>query len=330
MNTPLPLKCFFRGRLELGNERTFEKVKSHYLNRIETMYKADVFFNIEVDFQEEEFAIELSRETMQLSEKTYRKSMDLLRELAQYGLAGRIKGWAIDSGRIIGEDIIFPNNTKDAVVALKEAFKLSKVPGNETSAIELINASLSSFERNPLAYDRRGFISYQLGKYADAISDFEKSIALFKNNPEPYYGLGRCYFEMENWEQAKAELSSAMKVSLPRESIYHTSRLYLGIALHKLGDQAAAKVELEAFIARKNDDSEHNQKKQYLAHKYLGKILIHFKNEAKALEQFSLAYLLGHEYDKKLKKPDLPPGNVHLISEVAIARKSKKRIAQPG
>jgi tetratricopeptide (TPR) repeat protein len=331
MNTPLPLKCFFRGRLELGSEKTFEKVKTHYLNRIETMYRTDVFFTIENDFREEEFAIEFSRDTMQLSEKVYKKSMDLLRELAQYGLAGRIKGWAIDSGRIIGEDIIFPDNTKDVVVALKEAYELSQEPGNENLAIKKITESLDIFDRNPLAYDRRGFISYQLGKFTDAIIDFEKSIALFKDNPEPYYGLGRCYFELQDWAKAKEGFSTVVKVSLPREPIYHTSRLFLGMTLYKLGEHDAAMIELDAFLKRKHDSTEHNSKKEYLAHKFLGKIYIKRGNDPKSLEHFNLAYLLGQKYDKSLKKPEPPPpGNGKLISEAAIAPKSRKRVAQPG
>jgi tetratricopeptide (TPR) repeat protein len=331
MNSPLPLKCFFRGRIELGNEATYEKVKLHYLNRFEKMYKNDVCFSIEENFLEETFAIELTRDTIQLPEKSYRKSMELLRELSQYALAGRIKGWAIDSGRIIGEDVILPNNSKDAVVSYREALKISKSPGNEIKAIEQLNNSLISFERNPLAYDRRGFLSYKMGKYKDAIVDFEKSIAIFKNNPEPYYGLARCYQVAEDWTQMEAVLAIAMKASLPREAIYHTCRLYHGIAQFQLGNFDAAKVDLDAFINRPYSEDDHNLKKLYLGHKYLGKIYIRMGDNNKSLEHFNTSYSLSQIHDpiahmdiqaKEIKAKQVADG-------LNAAKPTKKRKAAP-
>ncbi len=310
MNSPLPLKCFFRGRLEFGNERTFELVKGHYLHRVEAMYKNNVFFNIENDFKEGDLAIELTRETLSLSEKCYRESMLFLRELAQFSLAGRIKGWAIDSGRVVCEDVILPSNQKDAVVTFQEAINISLVPGNEIRAIELINDSLKSFTRNPLAYDRRGFISYKLGKYDDAIIDFEKSIKLFKDNPEPHYGLGRCYQVKEDWVKMKESLMAAMKASLPRESIYHTSRLYLGIALTELGEYEAAEREFLAFTQREYHVEDHNYRKRYLAYKYLGKLALRKNEISKASDYFHQAFTLAQVFDNKIKHSDVYPHNL--------------------
>jgi tetratricopeptide (TPR) repeat protein len=323
MNSPLPLKCFFRGRLEFGNERTFEKVKTHFLNRIETMYRSDVLFSLETDFKEEEFAIELTRDTLALPEKSYRKSMDLLKELAQYGLAGRIKGWAIDTGRVIWADTILPNNEKDAVVTFKEALSISTLPGNEIKAIQLLNESLTSFKRNPLAYDRRGFISYKMGKYDDAIVDFEKSIKLFKDNPEPHYGLGRCHQMKEDWTKMKQSMLDAMKSSLPRESIYHTSRMFLGIALTNLGENEAAEKELLAFVQRPYDVEDHNSRKLFLAYKYLGKLALKKNDTHKGAEYFQKAFALAQLYDNSLEKNDFFPTNMIQVVD-AMTKPTKK------
>ena len=326
MNSPLPLKCIFRGRLELGNERTYEKVKSHFINRVETMYRSDIFFSIEEDFREESFAIELPVATMQLPERSYRKSMDLLVELAQYSLAGRIKGWAIDSGKIISEDVIQPANQKDAVIYFQEGFGLSQAPGNEEAAIDMLTESINAFDRNPLAYDRRGFISYKLGKYQDAIIDFEKSIAIFQANPEPYYGLGRCYQVLENWPKAKENMAQAMKVGIPRESIYHTARLYFGIASYHLDQLDEAEKELTAFITRKYDTDDHNLKKMSLAYKYLGKVQMKNNQTQKALENFNIALSLGQNPDpnQSKKNENQVAALTDLINVVSKASKTSK------
>ena len=46
MNTQA-LKLIFKGRLEFGNQRTFDMVLRHWQNRIETYFKADILFKPE-------------------------------------------------------------------------------------------------------------------------------------------------------------------------------------------------------------------------------------------------------------------------------------------
>jgi tetratricopeptide (TPR) repeat protein len=299
------------------------------------MYKTDVFYSLENDFKEELYAVEFSRETMALLEKQYKKSLDLLRELAQYSIAGRIKGWAIDTGTVVYEDIITPNNTKDAVVTFQEALELSAVPSNAIKATELLNESLEKYPRNPFAYDRRGFISYKMGNYKDAIIDFQKSIDIFGNNPEPHYGLGRCYTALGLLPQAIESFSTSMGASLPRESIYYTARLYLGITTFKNAENqntketgfAEAKEYLQGFINRKYGDSDHNNKKRYLAHKYMGKILVFEDKISQANDHFNIALTLGQQQDSSITATDIYGGSINLISEMAMI--SAQKASQP-
>jgi hypothetical protein len=332
MNSPLPLKCIFRGKLELGNQRTFEKVKAHFQNRIETMYKSDIFYTLETEFKEDDFSITLPVATMQLPEKSYRKSMDLLKELAQYSLAGRILGWAIDSGRIVSEDQIVPNNQKSSVITYLEGIQLSSKPGNEEKAIEALTESINVFERNPLAYDRRGFISYKMAKYNDAIVDFEKSIAIFNANPEPYYGLGRCYHVKEDWANMMQHMQTAMRVSIPRQSIHHTAKLYYAIAAFHLGDMVTAKTELEAFIARNFAEDDHNEKKKFLAYKYLGKVQLQTEDPLRAFDSFNMAFLLAQTQDVTVQKSSIFPENmpslIDLPKEKAKAPTKRKPLGR--
>ena len=55
MITPSSLKLIFKGRLEFGNQRTFDKVLQHWENRVEAYFKNDILFKPEQVFDPEAF-----------------------------------------------------------------------------------------------------------------------------------------------------------------------------------------------------------------------------------------------------------------------------------
>ncbi|MFM8374292.1 MAG: hypothetical protein ACKOCO_18120, partial [Bacteroidota bacterium] len=52
-----PLKLVFRGRLDFGNQRTYDLVVKHWQTRLENYFRTEVLFKAEQIFVPEELAI---------------------------------------------------------------------------------------------------------------------------------------------------------------------------------------------------------------------------------------------------------------------------------
>jgi tetratricopeptide (TPR) repeat protein len=73
---------------------------------------------------------------------------------------------------------------------------------------------------------------FQQGRFAEAADALQTAIGSEPNNAALYYWLGRCYYELRNFDQAGANLEKAVKLDA-QNSDYH---LWLGRADGRLAD----------------------------------------------------------------------------------------------
>jgi len=242
-------KIIFKGSLEFGSSKSYQKVFQMYERRLETYYKTDILLSAEEMFNEEGFSLNLPRVVVYGPEKKWKATISLFQYLAQYAVAGSLSAWLID-GKIIESHIIEPHSDKIAVQAFLKGRQLIKEKGKENEAIEALNKAISKYERHAQAYERRGSVNFQLKNYDDALYDFTKSITIYNNNPDAYFGRANVYLKKSELEKAVLDLDRTVKKSIPLQPIYWKARRIKGNCLSDLGDYEGAIREYKMFTAR--------------------------------------------------------------------------------
>ncbi len=297
------LKIIFKGCLEFGNEKSYQKVHKMYERRIENYYKRDTLFTEEELFDEENFSVSLPRTVVMSSMKKWKGTVNLFEYLAQFAIAGEMSGWLID-GKIKEHVIIEPHSDKVAVKAFRKGRELVQEEGKEKEAMDALNTAILKYERHAQAYERRGFINYQLKNYNDALYDFTKSINIYSNNPDPYFGRANIYILKGELDKAIQDLDQCIKKSIPLQSIYWKSRRIKGECLAKKGDFKGASLEFKLFTVRKFATGDSNNKwKKYVFTKY-GQTLLELGNYQEAVTAFNEAVKLEQATAEKVEESD--------------------------
>lgn len=244
-------KTIFSGRLEFGSPRSYEKVTKMYEHRVENFYRSEILLKGEEIFDEESQSLNVPRFITQASDKTWRNTINLLEYVAQFAVAGDLSAWMTDEGKVIKHKVVEPKSDKAAVQAFLTGRKLVKEAGRETEAKKALSQAIEKFERHAKAYERRGFVNFQLENYSDALYDYNKSIDINPGNPDAYLGRAFIYIHHNDLHKAIDDLNLAIKRSIPLQPVYWKARRLKGELHLKLEDYKAAILEFKLFTARK-------------------------------------------------------------------------------
>ncbi|HFB99260.1 MAG TPA: tetratricopeptide repeat protein [Phaeodactylibacter sp.] len=249
-------KTIFKGRLEFGSARSYEKVLKMYQHRVENYYKSDILFEEEDIFDEASTSLNVPRFITQASVKSWKNTISMLEYVAQFAVAGNMTAWMTENGKILRHGIIEPKSDRSAVQAFLKGRDLLTKKGKEDEAIKSLTKAIEKYDRHAQAYERRGFINFKLKNYDDAIYDFTKSIDYSPSNPQPYLGRGNILKLKKDYAAAIKDFDMAIKTSIPLEPIYWQSRRYKAACHLSLKDYKAALPDLKFFCNRtfKNGD----------------------------------------------------------------------------
>ncbi|MEM6317051.1 MAG: tetratricopeptide repeat protein [Bacteroidota bacterium] len=298
------LKIIFKGTLEFGTEKSYRKVHDMYERRMESYYKKDVLFKEEDLFDEESSCVNIPRVVIYGTVKKWKGTINLFEYLAQFAVAGQMCGWLINEGKILEHSIIEPHSDKVAVKAFRKGRELVQKEGKEKEAMDALNTAIQKYERHAQAYERRGFINYQLKNYNDALYDFTKSINIYPNNPDPYFGRGNVYIIKEELDKAIQDLDQCINMSIPLQKIYWKARRIKGECLAKKGEHKGAALEFKLFLQRKFPEGDSNHKwKKYIYTQY-GQTLLELGNYSDAVTAFNEALKLEQASSEKVSEAD--------------------------
>ena len=249
----LVFKLIFKGRLEFGSLRAYEMATKHYLSRTETIYRPlDIVLKYEAIFDDENFALFIPNNNFVVSqtEKCWKATGDLLRELAQFAVAGSVKGWLMLEGNLIDNYVVEPQSEKSVVQDFRLGAKLVKEKGRETEAKDALTRAIERFQNHALAYERRGYINYQLGNFKDALYDFSKSCTINPFQAEAFFGRARVKMIKQDWAGALTDFEEAMKKSIALQDFFWKARRGKGEAMMHLKMYKEAAVEFQKFLDR--------------------------------------------------------------------------------
>ncbi len=306
-------KSIFQGNLQFGNEKSYDKVLKMYDHRVENYYKTDIYFKAEDIFDNEHFALNIPRTVANISDKNWKNTVDLLKYVAQFAVAGNIGAWMTDEGRITRYAWIEPKGDKAVVQNFLKGRELIEQQSVE-EAEKTLTKAIEIYNKHAQAYERRGYVNFILKKTHDAERDFTKSIALDAFNAPAYYGRARIKILREDWEAAIEDLSAAIKSSLALQDIHWTARRLKGECHMKLKQFAQAEFEFRFFNKRKFDPKSPNYPYRKATLYHHGKVLLELKKYDAALEALERALKMDDSKDQSME--------ADLLVNRGIARKN--------
>lgn len=303
----LTYKTIFKGRLEFGSPKSYDKVLKMYHHRVENYYKSDILLKEEEIFDESSSSLNVPRFITQGSMKSWKNTLNLLEYLAQFAVAGNMGTWVTEEGKILNHGIVEPKSDKIAVQAFLKGKALLSEKGKEIEAKEALNQAIAKYERHAQAYERRGVVNSILKNYDDAIYDFSKSIDIAPINPDPYFGRARIKILQKNWEGAIPDFDNAIKMSIPLQSIYWKARRLKGECHLKLNDYKGALNDFKFYSIRKFKADDPNLQWQRYATFHYGRALLAVEDYEQAAAIFTKALTMTEGVDKA------PDAEIHLF-----------------
>ena len=305
MSTQNLYKVIIQGKLDFGNDRSYQKVLQLYAQRAEVLYKKEIVFKQpELIFFDDEKTMVLNRYIGNISEKVWKNTISLLEYCAQFSFSGSINAWMTDSGKIMHHFHIEPLGEKSSVMLYQEGKRKSEESVSEQEAIKVLTETIEKFEKHSQAYEKRGYVNFVLKNYDDALYDFKKSISFDPMNSSSWYGLGRCHMIKSNFKAAIEALEETTKQSIALQPIYWAARRVKALAHLELKEFEKAIFEYKLFTSRQFSKEDTNFKHLAMAWFNFGKAYFALGQIDLALEAFDKSVSLEGS-DNKLFKGEM-------------------------
>lgn len=282
-------KTIIQGRIEFGNEKSYDKVFKMFEYRTDSYYKSDIIIVQEEVFNKEILALEVPRYVGQHLEKTYRNTVSLLQYCAQFAVSGEIRAWQTGGGKVRSYAYIEPESDKAAVISFRKGKDLASKDGREQEALEALSEAIEKYNRHAYAYEKRGEVNYILKKYHDSLRDFNKCLAIDDSIPDAYMGRANIALKDNDLQTAIENLDTTIKKSIALQAIYWKARK-LKMECHlKLGEYEKAAFDLKLLSSRKfKEQSPHFKLKKFYLTQY-ALVLVELEKFLEALAVFKEA-----------------------------------------
>ncbi|MFZ1750599.1 MAG: tetratricopeptide repeat protein [Saprospiraceae bacterium] len=290
-------KTIIQGRLEFGTQKSYDKVTKMFLQRLESYYKTDVFFKYEEIFNDEDLSLEIPRYVGQVTDKAFRTTTGLLEYCSQFAIAGSIRGWLINEGKILHFVTLEPDSDKGAVQSFVRGRKLVKVRGKESEAIAALSQAIEKYDRHAQAYERRAKVNFMLKNHHDALRDYNKCIGIDPTIPTAYYGKAKIHMIREEWAEAIQNLDESIKKSIALQTLYWKSRKLKAECHIQLKEWQKAAFDLKLFTTRSFSNDNPNKFWVRWAFFRYGQVLMELEEFQDALKAFDKAINLPNGAD---------------------------------
>ncbi|HMQ47625.1 MAG TPA: hypothetical protein PKA00_05810 [Saprospiraceae bacterium] len=282
-------KSIFSGHLEFGNQKSIDRIQALYAHRAENYYRNQILLKPEEIFNMEATTLEIPRHIGQGTEKDWKNTVNMLQYIVQYAIAGDISCWRVDEGRVVEHIHIEPQGDKTAIQEFIKGREMVEETGMEQEAKEALSRAIEKFERHAKAYERRGFVNYQLHNFKDALYDYSKSIDINPAAAEPYLGRGFVKMAMGDLAGAIADFEKTAQQSIPLQSIYWKARRVKGECHLKLQQYDKAAFELKFFTQRPFTPDNSNFKWRKMAFFNYGKAQLELGQFKDSVQSFAKA-----------------------------------------
>jgi tetratricopeptide (TPR) repeat protein len=292
------IKSIIQGRLEFGNEKSYNLVLGMYGYRTENYYKNDILFKEEDIFFRDGFYLDLKRFVGQVTQKSFKNTMNLLGYCAQFAVSGTVDGWLTETGTVIAHSHIEPDSDKAVVQYFLKGKKLVKAKGEQQKALIELTKAIEKYDRHAQAYERRAKVNFILKKYHDALRDYNKSLKIDDTNPAAYYGRAKVHMINGDYAQAVSDFDMATKKSIALQDIYWKARRLKADCHIELKEFDKAAFDLKLLFNRNfPKESANNYWITYNAYRY-GRVLLELDENEAAIKAFDKSLEKASSNDK--------------------------------
>jgi tetratricopeptide (TPR) repeat protein len=243
-------KAIVKGSLEFGTQKSYDMMIAHFQKRLESYYRNDILLKEPSYFSDEALSISVPRITFQCSEKTWKNTLFLLRELRSFAVAGELHLWVLDEkNTLCCEEGIVPQGDKVATTEYLRGVAVLEKNDSEDLAIEIFSKAIDKYSRYYQAFEGRGVAYLRTNRLEDAIIDFSKSISLYKNSAA-YLGRAQAKEKMGDLEGALVDYQTAIDNAVPYQPVFWMARRLKGECHLNEGDLDKALFELKLVAKR--------------------------------------------------------------------------------
>lgn len=286
----MDFKIIISGRLAFKNERSIKKAMEVYTRKCETLYKYFLLFKIEDIFDEASLSLSIPRFVKEGVElKLWNNTIQVLREMADFAMAGNIGAWRINSGEVMEQLLLEPSSDKGPIHAFNQGKKIIAADGNLEEAAKCFTEAIQKFNCHDTAYERRGYVHFLTNKHEQAIEDYNKCIAINDRNADAYFGRAIVYINQGNHEMAIDDLTHAIQYSIALQALHWKARRLKGRCHLQLGEYEKATTEFNFFTSRRFKENDPNIQSLKDAYFDFGKALLKVGKPSKALEVINKA-----------------------------------------
>jgi len=291
------IKSILQGRIEFGNQKSFDKVFKMFEYRTETYYKNDIIMTQEEAFDSELLSLEVPRYVGQHTEKSFRNTVSLLQYCAQFAISGEIRAWQTENGKVLRYAYIEPESDKAAVINFRKGKELVGSDGREQEALDALSKAIDKYNRHAYAYEKRGEVNFTLKKYHDALRDFNKCLAIDDTIPDAYLGKANIAMHNEDYDEAIKNLEFSIKKSIALQPIYWKSRRLKAECHIKKEEFEKAAADLKLLTNRKFDKDNYNYKWRKQNLNLYGKVLAELEQYKEAIKVFEAVEEIDIDYN---------------------------------
>lgn len=305
-------KVIVQGRLDFGNANTYDKAFKLYVQRMEVYYKNEVIFNKpEECFDEEKMIFFVKRFNNLVSDKYWRNTVHILKNLAEYSLTGRIQMWMMVDGKIIRQEHIKPSNDKSIVSAFNKANDIVNSNGDLEKAKTILDNVIGKFSEHAMAHALYGRIAARQGDFKLATKKFDLAIQIDPFLSEAYLWKGKMLVRQEKYAEAIPVLENVTDYSIAHQNIHWVGRRLKGKCYFHLGNFEKAIFEWKLFAKKPFDSDNSNHFWKRMVTFSLGKAYLQTNQKAEAILSFNHALELDPLFDT------MPEDEIRKFKELA-------------
>ncbi len=291
-------KVIVQGRLDFGNANTYEKALKLYIQRKDVYYKNEVVFNKpEECFDDDRMIFFVKRFNNLVSDKYWRNTVHLLKNLAEYSLTGRVEMWMMVDGKVIKHELLKPSSDKSIVAAFNKANDIVNTGLDLDKAMKILNGIIEKYPEHAMAHALIGRIASKQGNDKLALERFDKAISFDKYLSEAYLWKGKMYIKHENYEAALPVLERLTRYAIAHQNIHWIGRRLKGKCYFHLGNFERAIFEWKLFAAKAFEKGNSNHYWKRAVTFSLGKAHMQLDQNAEAILSFNSALELDALFD---------------------------------
>ena len=143
-----------------------------------------------------------------------------------------------------------------------QAAEIHQFKKRYNDAISCYNKAIALDDKNTAGYLGRGSIYLDMGEYRAALGDYDKVVKLDKRNFDGYFGMGEASFELQRYAKAVKSFKDARSLKNDNTLVHQ----YLTLSYMYEHDRKNTKKSLEKFneYASENEKNRFQNDSQYL------------------------------------------------------------------